>query len=196
MRECQCSPWNFPKHAENFNYPMCTVFGNHCFLNKFWNNTHREECHCLPNCHKIHYNYHIDFKQRFTEAQIEYFCSSNKPHFQYIRQHEETIHDLEKLVNISMYYSQYYFGHITRKCKNYIKHQFARITLKINGLSHLKRRQSLKYLDNDKFAVIGGTLGLISGFSFIVVFELLYWIIVNIKRVYHRPSNVQPKVDE
>ena len=68
-------------------------------------------------------------------------------------------------------------------CQNYIRNDYARIKIRVDGSSYLKRLQSLKHGDADKFAIIGGTLGLFTGFSFIVIFELIYWIIVTIKKV-------------
>ena len=68
-------------------------------------------------------------------------------------------------------------------CQNYIQNNYARIKIRVDGSSYLKRLQSLKHGDADKFAIIGGTLGLFTGFSFIVIFKLIYWIIVTIKKV-------------
>ena len=68
-------------------------------------------------------------------------------------------------------------------CQNYIRNDYARIKIRVDGSSYLKRLQSLKHGDADKFAIIGGTLGLFTGFSFIVIFEMIYWIIVTIKKV-------------
>ena len=67
----------------------------------------------------------------------------------------------------------------------------------MDGLSYLKRLQSLKYEDADKFAIIGGTLGLFTGFSFIVIFELIYWIIVTMKKfIVFLSNNKSAKVTE
>ena len=70
-----------------------------------------------------------------------------------------------------------------KRCQNYIRNEYARIKIRVDRSSYLKRHQSLKHGDADKFAIIGGTLGLFTGFSFIVIFELIYWIIVTIKKV-------------
>ena len=71
----------------------------------------------------------------------------------------------------------------------------------MDGSSYLKRLQSLKHGDADKFAIIGGTLGLFTGFSFIVIFELIYWIIVTIKKVImlltnNKSSNLTKNVQQ
>ena len=62
--------------------------------------------------------------------------------------------------------------HVGEKCRSYLKHEYAHVTIRIDGTTYLKRVKSLKYTETDKFAVVGGTLGLFSGFSFIVIFEL------------------------
>ena len=64
----------------------------------------------------------------------------------------------------------------------------------MDGTSYLRRIQSLKYNDSDKFAIIGGTLGLFTGFSFIVCFELLHWICVTIQK--HMESNSECKPEQ
>ena len=85
-----------------------------------------------------------------------------------------------------MYGNEVWFNDVTLShdsCQNYIRNDYARIKIRVDGSSYLKRLQSLKHGDADKFAIIGGTLGLFTGFSFIVIFELIYWIIVTIKKV-------------
>ena len=74
--------------------------------------------------------------------------------------------------------------HIVEKCRSYLKHEYAHVTIRIDGTTYLKRVKSLKYKESDKFAIVGGTLGLFSGFSFIVIFELLYWVVVSVKRLF------------
>ena len=63
-------------------------------------------------------------------------------------------------------------SHVGEMCRSYLKHEYAHVTIRIDGTTYLKRVKSLKYTETDKFAVVGGTLGLFSGFSFIVIFEL------------------------
>ena len=63
----------------------------------------------------------------------------------------------------------------------------------MDGTSYLRRIQSLKYIDSDKFAIIGGTLGLFTGFSFIVCFELLHWICVTIQKHIKSNSKCKPQ---
>ena len=59
----------------------------------------------------------------------------------------------------------------------------------------MKRVQSLKYSEADKFAIVGGTLGLFTGFSFIVIVELLFWIIVTIKKVLTKPKAADKQIE-
>ena len=89
------------------------------------------------------------------------------------------------------YYTMY-------NCRHYIGNEFARVIIKMKGSSYLKRVQTLKYSEAEKFTMVGGTLGLLTGFSFIVVFELLYWIVITFKKacivVPTSQNTVQPLV--
>ena len=76
------------------------------------------------------------------------------------------------------------------RCRHYVQNEFARIKIRISS-SYLKRVQSLKYSDTDKFSIVGGTLGLFTGFSFIVIFELFFWIGITLKKVFVKPREAK-----
>ena len=74
--------------------------------------------------------------------------------------------------------------HVGEKCRSYLRHEYAHVTIRIDGTTYLKRVKSLKYTETDKLSIVGGTLGLFSGFSFIVIFELLYWVVTISKMLF------------
>ena len=80
------------------------------------------------------------------------------------------------------------------RCRHYIRNDFAIIKIRIQGSSYLKRVQKLKYSDADKFAIVGGTLGLFTGFSFIVIFELFYWLVITLKKAFTVLPKESPKI--
>ena len=112
------------------------------------------------------------------------------PHFLYIRHLEETNFNILRLKNLTADI----VDHTINVCMQYVSTQFARIHIRLDGTTHLRRLQSLKYSSGDKFAIIGGTFGLFTGFSFIALFEALHWILVTVfKLVWLKRKPVLPK---
>ena len=165
--------------------PICTFYGNECFYTKFHNQTHKSECQCLPACNEVVYKYYIDRQRKFTSEEISDFCPWDfEPHIQYIDHFEAPNFNISRLKNPTvtdnLRYEEQLRDHNIDVCKHYISTQFARIHIRLDGTTHLRRLQSLKYTSGDKIAIIGGTFGLFTGFSFIALFEALYWILVTV----------------
>ena len=165
--------------------PICTFYGNECFYTKFHNQTHKSECQCLPACNEVVYKYYIDRQRKFTSEEISDFCPWDfEPHIQYIDHFEAPNFNISRLKNPTvtdnLRYEEQLRDHNIDVCKHYISTQFARIHIRLDGTTHLRRLQSLKYSSGDKVAIIGGTFGLFTGFSFIALFEALYWILVTV----------------
>ena len=193
LRECQCAPWNFPQPLQQ-GFPLCTFYGNSCFKSKMGNLTYKTtSCSCLPSCNSIKYDFNIDLTRKITNEEIEEMCFWGRPHMQYILETEKSIFELKRITNMSKLRER----HVKEMCRSYLRHEYAHVTIRIDGTTYLKRVKSLKYTETDKFAVVGGTLGLFSGFSFIVIFELLYWVVISVKRLFvknspQQTSNVTP----
>ena len=180
---------------------MCTLFGNECFYRKFHNETIRaEKCKCLPGCNEVKYKYYIDSQQTFSPLQVTEFCKVNTSHYLYISQREEEKLDVIRLTNMGYNMqdrdmTKNLQNRIVEVCKEYVSTQFARIRIRIDGATHLKRIQTLKYSSSDKFAIIGGTFGLFTGFSFIAIFEFFHWLLVTIfKLVWQKDKPTLPEV--
>ena len=69
---------------------------------------------------------------------------------------------------------------ISGLCQKAVMNDLAFVKVQIEGFSFLKRIKSLKYSWSDKLGTIGGTLGLFTGFSFLAVVEIMYWILINL----------------
>ena len=180
LRECQCAPWNFPQPMEQ-GFPLCTFYGNSCFKSKMANLTYKTtSCSCLPSCNSIKYDFNIDLTRKITDEEIEDMCIWGRPHSRYIAEIEEGKFDLLKIVNMTNHFTD----HVREKCRSYLRHEYAHVTIRIDGTTYLKRVKSLKYTETDKLSIVGGTLGLFSGFSFIVIFELLYWVVTISKMLF------------
>ena len=182
--QCHCYAWNYPKPIHK-DVPMCTFYGNDCFYSKFTNSSYKlTSCNCLPSCSEVKYKYVIDSNRKFSDVEISELCEMYSPHYFYVEQEIEEHYYVSRFNNLSAD-SNLGFG-ISRKshemCKQYIKNEYSRVTVRIEGSSFLRRTATLKYNLSDKVAVIGGTLGLFSGFSVLVLFETIFWAIVTLKK--------------
>ena len=66
-------------------------------------------------------------------------------------------------------------------CRQSLQKDIAMIEVQIEGQSFIRMRQSLRKTLGDK---LGGTLGLFTGFSFMAIVELIYWILVTLQRIF------------
>ena len=69
-------------------------------------------------------------------------------------------------------------------CRNSLQKDIAMIEVQIEGQSYIRMRQSLRKTLGDNFGELGGTLGLFTGFSFMAIVELIYWILVTLQRIF------------
>ena len=137
-------------------------------------------CSCLPSCNSIKYDFNIDLTRKITDTEIDEMCFLERPDYQYIAEIEESIYELKRITNMSKNINL----HVWERCERYLRHEYAHVTIRIDGTTYLKRVKSLKYTETDKLSIVGGTLGLFSGFSFIVIFELLYWVVTISKMLF------------
>ena len=178
--------------------PICTFYGNECFYRKFHNQTYKaENCNCLTGCNEVRYKYYVDAKRPFSSNEVKEFCQISRPHYQYIRQQTvEPNFDVSRLKNFSLN-STY---ETIEVCERYVKTQFARVRIQMDGTSYLRRIQSLKYQTSDKFAIVGGTMGLFSGFSFIAIFEIIHWTMITLFKLFwtkgRKPAVLPEKIQE
>ena len=92
-----------------------------------------------------------------------------------------------------MNFSQHVSEYRDALCQNYVKTEFARVTIRIDGSSYLRHIQSLSMSTADKIGAIGGTLGLFSGFSFLVLFEIFHWAWMTVQKLVTKsPTSIQP----
>ena len=191
MEQCLCYPWNMPK-AKGLDVPLCTYMGNECFRQKFANSTHKlDYCSCLPSCSNFNYKIVIDSIKKFTTSEVEAMCKDRNPHQMYVYNTEaKPLIDIIKMMNVTE--EHYLFA--KKSCLDYIANGYSRITVKIVGSSYLRRSQSIAMSFSDKLGVIGGTIGLFSGFSFVALFEFGYWVVITLIKYYK--SSVEPEEED
>ena len=83
---------------------------------------------------------------------------------------------------------------VIEQCISYIKNEYAHVRVRIDGSSFVRHGAGLAYSTSDKFALIGGTVGLFSGFSVLVIFEIIHWLAITIRRMYYpEAASVEPE---
>ena len=102
----------------------------------------------------------------------------------------EPLIDIIKMMNVTEEASSL----STKSCLDYVANGFSRITVKVVGSSYLRRSQSISMSFSDKLGVIGGTIGLFSGFSFVALFEFVYWIVITLIKYFK--SSVEPEEED
>ena len=117
--------------------------------------------------------------------------TSTYPHPMYVYNTEaEPLIDIIKMMNVTEEASSL----STKSCLDYVANGFSRITVKVVGSSYLRRSQSISMSFSDKLGVIGGTIGLFSGFSFVALFEFVYWIVITLIKYFK--SSVEPEEED
>ena len=151
-------------------------------------------CNCLQGCSEVNYKFFIASSRKFTHSEVEELCyaplAKIPPHHLYVRTEIEAIFDLMVMKNLSATVNDL----ATENCISYIKNEYAHVRVRIDGSSFLRHREGLAYSTSDKIAVIGGTLGLFSGFSVLVIFEAIHWLVITIKRIFYpKRISVEPE---
>ena len=185
-----CYPWYMPK-PKGLQIPLCTFYGNECITKKIANTTHMlASCDCVPSCSGISYKYVVDSIRKFTTEDVATLCGNIRPHLQYVYNEEKETANITQMVNVSKKLGD----HADEQCHDYVSKGYARVTVKMAGSSYLRRSQSIAMSFTDKLGVIGGTVGIFSGFSFVALFEFLHWVVVTLFKFYK--SSVEPEEED
>ena len=136
------------------------------------------------------YKFYVASARKFTDDEVNELCEFHAPHFKYIMEEIEAIAEHRLLKNLSA--TQTHLA--TEMCKNYIRNEYAHVRVRIDGSTFLRNVAGLTYSTSDKLAVIGGTVGLFSGFSLLVILEAIHWLVITISRIFYpEPASVQPE---
>ena len=176
MNECQCVPWSMPRE-DGKNDNLCTYHGNACFHSKMRNASALSQCNCKPNCNEIDYEYRIDSVTKITGKKAFQLCQPEMPHRYYISETNPGSEDQNAEFT---------------ECENYLLNDYARVTIQIDGKNAILYENVMATNMISKLGMVGGVLSLFSGFSFIVVFEALYWIGVIAQDVLYPSDAPQP----
>ena len=156
------------------------------------NNTYQaESCNCLSTCHSVQYNY----VEKQLPINPEEECGNAGQGFQYSNKKYKNV-QMYKLAQNQMkmnieggrpfnIQTQFDYGKLIRGfCHDSFRKDIAIVEIQIEGQSFVRMRQSLRKTLGDKLGELGGMLGLFTGFSFMAIVELIYWILVTLQRIF------------
>ena len=182
--ECKCIPWDMVR-PDNFNPELCDSIGNLCFYSKMRNVTYqRNSCKCQPLCNVKKFTTTETISPLETTSKCKVGNNRNRfllnfvfPRIPQSKIIETNIKDLKGgvLIPPEYFYEQEYAKNV---CPKKILENMAIIQVKVIDSSYVKMRQSLRTSFGEKIGVLGGTLGLFTGFSVMVLVEIAYWIII------------------
>lgn len=164
---------------------LCDSFGNLCFFTKMQNHTHQAEyCNCLPKCNTIQISTNIESQ---TPIDTKYECegigsSYAAKKLRNVPFSKSVLYEMSKSIKEGKPFNA---QNQTKKSifDSFMK-DIAIIEVQIGGQSYIKMRQTLRKTLGDKVGELGGTLGLFTGFSFMAIVELIYWILVTLLRIF------------
>ena len=191
---------------DHLNAEICDYAGNQCFHSKMNNNTYEEEsCKCLPSCSATYYTFQLESQ---LPIDLDKECAVNARGHTYTRTKlrngmpffwqmqellaggkDSTLEIIEMFSNKNYYHEKI----VVRKCRQIFKEDVAHVVIKMENQSLMKMKKSLKYNTTIKLGTIGGTIGLFTGFSFMALVELAYWIIITIKRAWMKVTDLPIK---
>ena len=183
-----CIPWDMPR-PDNSKAEICDSSGNHCFYSKMKNYTFSGElCKCYPNCNTVQYSY----GERHSPIAIRRECEGIGQGFKYMARTRmsTTIIPFMSIVikrlsendptnsPFDIYNELKPSPIIKQWCKETFRNDISILEVQIVGQSHTRMKQSLRHPLSSKIGQLGGTLGVFTGFSFMALVEIMYFIVL------------------
>ena len=182
---CKCTPWYYKNNSTTM--PICEMFGSYCFdkvmsIRKFY-----KQCtdYCLEDCNGMH----LSWEKSFRPINIEKICKrgsvlhqylmvSAKKHFSDDHYNRLTTGDKEKIAQQFLYLDMTMRNgntsdHYVTLCKNFVQKYVAIVTVETptNVITVVTRELSESLVE--MLGVLGGELGLFTGFSMLSILELM-----------------------
>ena len=174
---------------DNFNPELCDSAGNLCFYKKMKNISYqRNSCKCQPLCNVKKFTTTetispLESTSRCKEDKYSILTKFVHPRIPKSKIVETNIKKIKYGVPVP---EQSFFGaeYVKNVCPRKILENMAVIQVEVIDSSYVKMRQSLRTSFGEKIGVLGGTLGLFTGFSVMVLVEIAYWIIIMGKSIF------------
>ena len=170
---------------DNFNPELCDSAGNLCFYKKMKNISYqRNSCKCQPLCNVKKFTTTETISPLDTSSKCNKYKDRSRflinfvqPRIPQSKMVETNIKEIKYgvLVPPKCFHEDEYLKNF---CPRKILENMAVIQIDVIDSSYVKMRQSLRTSFGEKIGVLGGTLGLFTGFSVMVLVEIAYWIII------------------
>ena len=182
---CKCTPWYY---RNNFTaVPICEKFGGLCFDNVMSTRKFYKQCsdYCLEDCNGMQLSWEKSFRpinidkicKRGSVLQ-KYLMESAKQHFSDDHYNRLTTGDKEKVVQQFIYLDMTMRNgnisdHYVTLCKDFVKKYVAVVTVETptNVITKISRDLSATLFEI--MGILGGQIGLFTGFSMLSILECM-----------------------
>ena len=190
-----CIPWDMPR-PNGVETKICDSYGNRCFYSKMKNHTYSSEsCNCFPKCKTVQYSY----VEKQTPIAVRRECGKSSKGFQYTAS-RKIANSVPFMTSVSRkllqhdaskgafdVYNELKPDLLLREwCEESFMNDISIIEVQMEGQSHVTMKQSLRHPLSSKIGELGGTLGVFTGFSFVALVEIVYWMGLTLKLVVCR----------
>ena len=182
---CKCTPWYYKNNFTTV--PICEMFGGYCFDKVMSTRKFYKQCadYCLDDCNGIQQTWEKSFRPiniekicRKGSALHEYLMKSAKQHFSDDNYKRLTTGDKEKIAQQFVYLdktmrNENISDHYETLCKQFADKYIAIITVEAPTDVITKISRDLETTFFELVGILGGELGLFTGFSMLSILEYL-----------------------
>ena len=168
---CKCLPWNYPNDFKK--WPMCDMFGGHCFHNIISDDPYYKKCkaNCLPNCQETTYalmpsHVAIDVKSTCRAGSFYHEHFRKNFHSYFAFHSYKTLIENNTIPNIPESFGN---GSL---CMDYVRNYVSFVSVESPSTGVIITNNDRRIFFYDQLGTFGGTLGLFVGVSVISMFEV------------------------
>ena len=182
---CKCTPWYY---RNNFTaVPICEKFGGLCFDNVMSTRKFYKQCsdYCLEDCNGMQLSWEKSFRPinidkicKRGSVLHKYLMESAKQHFSDNIYNRLTTGDKEKVVQQFIYLDMTMRNgnmsdHYVKLCKDFVEKYVAIVTVATptNVITKISRELSVTLFE--MMGILGGEIGLFTGFSMLSILEYM-----------------------
>ena len=178
---CKCIPWFF--RNESTSVPICDMFGGHCFNKVMSTREFYKVCSkdCLEDCNGLQ----LSWEKSFRPINIDKICRKGSVLHKYLsqtaKQHFSNDHykrlitgDKNQFVYLDNIMRQGKISdHYETLCKEFVAKYVAIVSVEspTDVITLISRDLSVTFME--KIGVLGGELGLFTGFSIVTILDIL-----------------------
>ena len=182
---CKCTPWYYKNNITTV--PICEMFGGHCFDKVMSTRKFYKQCndYCLDDCNGVQLSWEksfrpIDIEKICRKGSVlhEYLMKSAKQHYSDDHYKRLTTGDKEKIAQEFIYLdntmrNENISDHYETLCKEFVENYVAIITIEAPTDVITKIARDLETTFFELMGILGGELGLFTGFSMLSILECL-----------------------